>query len=145
MPLHPSVTMLVIDDEPSFVRALAALLRRDGYAVDTADNGHRALAQLEEHPYDVLLCDVRMPELDGPTFYDILTRQYPHLRQRVIFLTGDTLSVESQRFLEQCGQPWVPKPCPAAAIRRAIAQVLHNAREQRSTQRGNGDHHRAVR
>ena len=122
--------MLVIDDEPSFVRALAALLRRDGYAVDTADNGSRALSQLEEHPYDVLLCDMRMPELDGSTFYNILSSQYPHLRQRVIFLTGDTLSGESQQFLEQCGQLWVPKPCHATEIRSAIAQVLHNATKQ---------------
>ena len=130
MPLHPPMTMLVLDDEPSFVRALAALLRRDGHAVDTADHGSRALSQLEEHPYDVLLCDRRMPELDGSTFYNILSSQYPHLRQRVMFLTGDTLSGESQQFLAQSGQLWVPKPCHAAAIRSAIAQVLHNTTKQ---------------
>jgi CheY-like chemotaxis protein len=87
---HLPGTILVIDDEPSVVRALAALLRRDGYRVATAPNGRHALAQLQEQPYDVILCDLRMPELDGPAFYAILTRQYPALRQRVIFLTGDT-------------------------------------------------------
>ena len=130
MPLHTPVSILVIDDEPSITKALVALLGRDGHTMDTAENGNRALAQLEAHHYDVLLCDLRMPDLDGPAFYNILTSQYPYVRQRVIFLTGDTLSVESQRFLEQCGQPWVPKPCTAAAIRSAIAQVLHNAAEQ---------------
>src|SRR4030095_1208963 len=87
---HLPGTILVIDDEPSMVRALAGLLRRDGYLVGTASNGRHALAQLQERPYDVILCDLRMPELDGPAFYAILTRQYPALRQRVIFLTGDT-------------------------------------------------------
>src|SRR5438045_1197288 len=53
-----------------------ALLRRDGATVDTADTGHRALALLQERRYDVLLCDLRMPELDGPAFYAILMRQY---------------------------------------------------------------------
>jgi CheY-like chemotaxis protein len=134
MPLHPPVTVLLIDDEPSFVRALAALLRRDGYTVDTVENGERALVQLQERRYDVILCDLRMPELDGSALYDILTSQYPHVRQRVIFLTGDTLSSDSTVFLERSGQPWVPKPCNAAEVRSAIAQVLHNAAEQRSQQ-----------
>ena len=117
------VTLLLIDDEPSFVRALATLLRRDGSTVDTANNGNCALAQLQERHYDVLLCDLRMPDLDGPTFYDILTSQYPTLRLRVVFLTGDTLSADSIAFLKQCGQPWLPKPCTIVAVRSAIAQV----------------------
>ena len=96
--------------------------------MDTAANGQRALALLQERRYDVILCDLRMPELDGPTFSNLLTRQYPSLRQRVIFLTGDTLRADSMAFLAQCGQPWVPKPCTVAAIRRAMAQVLRAAR-----------------
>jgi CheY-like chemotaxis protein len=134
MPLHPPVTILLIDDEPSFVRALATLLRRDGHTVDTADNGDLALAQLQERRYDILLCGLRMPELDGPALYDILTSQYPHLRQRIIFLTGDTLSLESTAFVERSGQPCVPKPCKAAEVRSAITHVLQNAAEQLSQQ-----------
>jgi CheY-like chemotaxis protein len=118
------VTILLIDDEPSFVRALACLLRRNGATVDIAANGNQALAQLQARRYDVILCDLRMPELDGPTFYAILTSQYPCLCQRVVFMTGDTLGVASLAFLEQCGQPWVAKPCTAAAVRGAIAHVL---------------------
>ena len=127
MPLYVSVTILVIDDEPSILKALARLLRRDGAMVDTADTGTRALALLQERRYDVLLCDLRMPDLDGPTFYDILTSQYPALRPRLIFLTGDTLSTDSLAFLKQCGQPWLPKPCTIVAVRSAIAQVLNAA------------------
>jgi len=127
MPLYVSVTILVIDDEPSILKALARLLRRDGAMVDTADTGTRALALLQERRYDVLLCDLRMPDLDGPTFYDILTSQYPTLRLRVVFLTGDTLSADSIAFLKQCGQPWLPKPCTIVAVRSAIAQVLNAA------------------
>jgi len=42
----------------------------------------------------------------------------------VIFLTGDTLGAKSTAFLEQCGQPWLPKPCKAAEVRSAIEQML---------------------
>jgi CheY-like chemotaxis protein len=121
---HLPGTILVIDDEPSVVRAIAALLRRDGYRVATAHNGRHALAQLQAQPYDVILCDLRMPELDGRAFYAILTRQYPALRQRVIFLTGDTSGEASRRFLTQSGRPWLRKPSPITMIRRAIQDVL---------------------
>jgi DNA-binding response OmpR family regulator len=68
-----------------------------------------------------------MPDFDGPTFYAILTSHDPSLRQRVIFLTGDTLRAESLAFLDQCGQPWLAKPCTIAAIRHAMAHVLRVA------------------
>ena len=123
--LDPPVRILVIDDERSFVRGLAHLLRRDGYAVDTADNGTAGLTQLQAHRYDVLMCDLRMPRLTGPELYAIVRRQYAYLSQRVIFLTGDTLSPDSSVFLDTCAQPWLAKPCHAAAIRSAIQHVLH--------------------
>jgi DNA-binding response OmpR family regulator len=127
--------ILVIDDERSFVSGLAQILRRDGYTVDTADNGTAGLTQLQAHRYDVLLCDLRMPSLNGPDLYAIVLRQYAYLSQRVIFLTGDTLSTDSIVFLEKCAQPWLAKPCNAAAIRSAIQHVLqavapHTARMQ---------------
>ncbi len=124
---HLPGTILVIDDEPSVVRALTGLLRRDGYRVDTASNGRYALLQLQERPYDVILCDLHMPDLDGPAFYAILARQYPALRQRVIFLTGDTRGSANKTFLTQSGRPWLRKPSPIATIRRAIQHVLQTS------------------
>ncbi len=134
MPLHPAVTILLIDDETSFVKALALLLHRDGYTVDTADNGELALALMEKRHYDVILCDIQMPALNVPTFSDIVKLLFPALWQRVIFLTADTFRVETMVFLKKCGQPWLAKPCTIAAVRSAIAQVLHNAAEQISQQ-----------
>ena len=124
MPPHPPLTILLIDDEPSFVSALARLLRHDGSTVHTAADGHGALRQLQGHRYDVVLCDLRMPGLDGVEFYDMLRQHHAYLRERVLFLTGDTLGADSQAFLEQSGQPWVYKPCNAADIRTAIQQLL---------------------
>jgi CheY-like chemotaxis protein len=124
MALQTPRKILLIDDETSFVRALAQLLRRDGHTVHTADNGQHALAQLRTQCYDVILCDLHMPALDGPTLYALLRQQYPALCQRMIFVTGDTLGVESTAFLAQCGQPCLYKPCTAADVRRAIQQRL---------------------
>jgi CheY-like chemotaxis protein len=121
---YTSGSILVIDDEVSLVRALARLLQRDGYVVATARNGRHALAALQAQRYDVILCDLRMPELDGRAFYAQLQQQAPALCQRVIFLTGDTGGETSRTFLTQCGRPWLRKPSPITTIRRAIQQVL---------------------
>jgi len=121
---YTSGGILVIDDEVSLVRALARLLQRDGYVVATARNGRHALAALQAQRYDVILCDLRMPELDGRAFYAQLHQQAPALCQRVIFLTGDTGGETSRTFLTQCGRPWLQKPSPITTIRRAIQQVL---------------------
>ena len=120
-------TILLIDDEPSIVRGLARLLRHDGYRVETASNGRDALARLQGQCYDVILSDLRMPEIDGRAFYALLRQHYPALRQRVIFLTGASDEADSQAFLAQCGQPWLRKPCRNPALRSAIQQILRGA------------------
>ena len=127
MAVPTAITVLVIDDEPSLVRGLARVLRREGYTVATAANGRHALAQLHVQPADVILSDLAMPDVDGQTFFALLRQQAPALCQRVIFLTGAASAVGTHAFLAQCGQPWLRKPYTLAGLRRAIAQILAHA------------------
>jgi two-component system NtrC family sensor kinase len=117
-------TILVVDDEPSVIRGLTRLLRRDGHTVDTAPNGRLALARLEARTYDVILSDLRMPELDGSGLYQALAQHYPDLPQRFVFLTGDTVSRETMAFFAQTGVRWLTKPFRAAEVRRVIQQII---------------------
>jgi CheY-like chemotaxis protein len=119
--------ILIIDDEPGIVSALAYLLRRDGYHVDTAGNGRLALEKLRGRAYDLILCDLRMPELDGPGLYRALEEYLPHLLRRMIFLTGDTLSSEAREFLEEAGVSRLNKPFRAAEVRRAVQRALQGS------------------
>ncbi len=123
----PPLAILLVDDEASIARALARLLHRDGHTVETAANGRQALAKLQERSYDLIMSDWRMPELDGPGFYRVLEQQYPHLCQRTIVLTGDTLSPEIHAFFTQYDVPRLIKPVTMAAVRRTIAQTLRAA------------------
>jgi signal transduction histidine kinase/CheY-like chemotaxis protein len=120
----PGTSILIIDDEPSIASGLKRLLSRDGYSVETVANGHMALAKLRERSYDLLLSDMRMPEIDGPSLYRMLEQQHPHLLRRVIFLTGDTLNPETKQFLDQSEAPCLTKPCTVGEIRRVIQQIL---------------------
>ena len=117
-------TILVVDDESGIRSALAHLLRRDGHQVETAANGHLALARLQEQAFDLIFCDLRMPELDGPGLYRALELRHPHMLRQMIFLTGDTLSPDTRTFLERTEVPRLTKPFTATEARRVVGQML---------------------
>jgi signal transduction histidine kinase len=116
--------ILVVDDEPEITVMLADMLAVDGHQVETAANGAMALAKLRERAYDLILSDLRMPELDGPGLWRELERHDPGLQRRVIFLTGDTLSQEITEFLRKTRVPTVSKPFSQEEVRRAVRRVL---------------------
>jgi CheY-like chemotaxis protein len=113
-------SILIVDDEPGITRALARLFQRDGYQVETAGNGRVALADCHVREYDLILCDLRMPELDGRGFYQALAHSHPHLCPRVVFLTAEFLSPELQAFLDRTRVPCLPKPCTVARLRETL-------------------------
>ena len=69
---------------------------------------------------------MRMPELDGPGLFQAVAARQPHLLRRFIFLTGDTLSPETERFLQQSGCRYLAKPFTAADSRRVVRQALQS-------------------
>jgi len=116
--------VLVVDDEPGIAGVVAEVLALDGHAVDTVAHGGAALAKARVQPYDLILSDIRMPEVDGPSFYRELARRDPQLLPRVIFMTGDTLSASTRAFLEQTRVPCVRKPFTLAEIRAIVQRTL---------------------
>ena len=124
LPVKPGSTILVVDDEPEVGRLLADLLAADGYEVDAASNGVVALEKLESRDYDLILSDLRMPGLDGPGLYQEIERRRPELLSRFVFLTGDTLSAESRKFLERLTVPSLDKPFDFDEVRRVVARAL---------------------
>jgi CheY-like chemotaxis protein len=116
--------ILVVDDEPDLAAMIAEVLERDGHKVGVATNGAMALEMLANHPYDLLVSDMRMPVLDGEGLYLEVERRFPALRERIIFLTGDVLGREKQEFLERVGAPTLVKPCDVGEVRRLVYQVL---------------------
>lgn len=117
-------TILLIDDEPVIHRALTQRLQRSGHTITTAANGQEGLLALEACSYDVIFCDMRMPDLDGPGFYRELDRRHPHLLVRLVFLPGDVLSAEAQACFAQVDRPRLVKPFKAQEVLQLIRQVL---------------------
>ncbi len=84
--------ILIVDDEPDVTDLLADILAGDGHQVDKAGNGAIALQKLMKTPYDVILSDLRMPELDGPGLHRVVQRRDAGLARRFVFISGDTRS-----------------------------------------------------
>jgi PAS domain S-box-containing protein len=116
--------ILVVDDEPGIAGVLAEVLQLDGHVVETVGNGETALARLAAGSYELILSDIRMPELDGPGLYWELERRDPRLLRRMIFLTGDTLSPGTREFLEKTGAPCLSKPFALSDVRDLVQRVL---------------------
>ena len=116
--------LLVVDDEAAVAEVLAEMLREDCHEVDIADSGTAALRKLAEQRYDVVFSDVKMPDLDGPGLYREAEKQYPELRDRFVFLTGDSLSTETAAFLAETGGRNLDKPFRMADVLEALRDAL---------------------
>jgi signal transduction histidine kinase/ActR/RegA family two-component response regulator len=124
-----SQTILVVDDEPAVAHLVADMLRLDGHAVDAAVSVASALEQLAARRYDLIITDIRMPDVDGPGLYRELSARFPDRRPRFVFMTGDLLGPTTRDFLESTQAPCLAKPFDLAAIRRVVIQAL-NGRER---------------
>jgi PAS domain S-box-containing protein len=114
---------LVLDDEAEIAALLADMLGRLGFDCTVAESGEAALALLEGRDFDLILCDLRMPGIDGAAVYEWLAANRAHLCRRVGFVTGDTLGSATEGFVAQSGRPVLEKPFVPAALRQLIAAI----------------------
>jgi two-component system NtrC family sensor kinase len=124
--LVPGRHVLIVDDEPDVAGVLRDLLKAEGEHVEAVSDGRAALEKLQAAEYDLILCDVRMPRLDGPGVYRALEQSNPKLLRRFVFLTGDTLNPESREFVQQTGAPCISKPFDFDEAKRVIERALRN-------------------
>ncbi len=116
--------VLLVEDEPALAQAVADGLTDAGFSVDHASDGEQALARVEARTYDLIVCDLKMPRVDGMQFYRAIAATKPALARRVIFVTGDVVGAEAERFLEDTGCRWLAKPFRLADLLRAAREML---------------------
>ncbi|UCH74824.1 MAG: PAS domain S-box protein [Rhodospirillales bacterium] len=117
-------SVLVVDDEVEIASALAEILALDGLHVDVAESGRAALERIAGSDYDLILTDLRMPDMDGPGLYRLLEQQYPHLCDRMIMMSGDTLHAAASEFLQRTDLPMIEKPFDPADLLRLVEEIL---------------------
>ncbi len=123
--------VLVVDDEPHIQHYMRATLEAWGHAVTVAPNGRGGLEQALATPFDVIISDLRMPELGGREMLEQLRAQQPAVADRVVISTGDTVRGDTLAFLESLGRPYLRKPFTLVELRAAIADAVRRTSEQR--------------
>src|SRR5262245_53451739 len=119
-----SAHVLVVEDEAPLRGLVAEVIHALGHHVVEARTGHEALARLRERPYDLVMLDLRLPDVDGQAVWERALAPDPHLAGRVVFMTGDTMSAETQGFLDDTARPFLLKPFTMEDVGRVISEVL---------------------
>jgi DNA-binding response OmpR family regulator len=117
--------ILVVEDEPAITAVCRRVLVSEGLEVDVATNGKIAQDMIENKQYDLCLVDIRTPTMNGEELYQWLRERHSPLTKRVIFTSGDTLSGDTQNFVEQTGRPFLPKPFSPDELKSMLRETLN--------------------
>jgi DNA-binding NtrC family response regulator len=116
--------VLVVDDEKEIGELVAEHLRRDGLIVEVVTSGRAALARLESRTFDLVVSDLRMPDLDGPALLEVLRQRHPQLARRLVLITGDALRAEVNTVIQEANLPVFEKPLDLMALRDQVRRLM---------------------
>jgi signal transduction histidine kinase len=116
--------VLVVEDEEPLREALTEVLHGLGHRVVGATTGFEALGRLRERTWDLVMLDLRLPDVDGQAVWERALAPDPRLAGRVVFMTGDIMSAETQGFLDEARRPFLLKPFTMEEVGRVVSEVL---------------------
>lgn len=125
-----SVRVLIVDDEPSICKALGMALGHAGYEILTARSGEAAFAVIDTQRVDILLIDLRIPDMRGDAIFEYAAGVQTHLREHTLFITGD-ISDQAVELIGLCRCNYVRKPFDLSVMLDAVAALspLEQARK----------------
>lgn len=121
----PATARIVVVDDDDYVREVTEMaLAGAGHSVRATANGLEALRWLEVEPWDVVILDLRMPEIDGPTLYREVLARWPKAATHVLFVSGMADLLEVDPTVRALGVPILLKPFTLEDLGAAVARVL---------------------
>ncbi|MDM7939646.1 MAG: response regulator [Methanothrix sp.] len=127
MPTRSKLNILLAEDNPVNQMTALIILKKLGYRADTANNGHEVLLALEDHPYDLVLMDIQMPEMDGIEATKIIRKRWPQ-GPKIIVVTAFDPEICRDLCYEVGADDFLNKPVKPeeldAAIERSMGEVF---------------------
>ena len=123
-PRLDSPAVLIVEDETSLASAMGESFSDAGFLVDLAGDGEEAMARLEGGQYDVIISDLKMPRMDGIQLFGALRERHPEMAGRIMFVTGDVIGSDADRFLTDSGCRWLAKPFRLSDLLRIAKEVM---------------------
>lgn len=133
-----SFRILVVDDEPSLRRTLERALTSFDYEVVAVADPHSAYLMLDESRFDLVLLDLRLPQMAGDTFFLAIVRRWPRLLGRVILMSGDPPSSHPDWPAELAACPILSKPFSLDRLREMVSTALSENDARSDLREGNG-------
>jgi DNA-binding response OmpR family regulator len=130
--------ILIVDDEPALRRTLERALIGNHYEVVSVADPNSAYQMLSEMTFDLLLLDLRLPQIGGDTLFLAIIRQWPRLRDRVILMSGDPWSEQTDWPKELVSCPILAKPFTLDTLTKTVRAVLAAADSNTDLLEGNG-------
>jgi two-component system NtrC family sensor kinase len=118
--------ILVVDDEKYILDFFVEAFQAVSMSVDTVNNGQAALQKMENFRYDIVITDFRMPQMSGKELFNWIREHRPRLANRIIFVTGDTVSNETRSFFEENHSRFLAKPFKIEEVKEVIQRVLES-------------------
>ncbi len=115
------IRLLFVDDEPAICSSVLAYARTRGFTVITAPNAEQALEIMRDTSVDAVVCDIRMPGMDGFAFHNWLKLERPGLAQRTVFITGDVVTASGRVSVRQ---PMLAKPFSFERLEASVTAVI---------------------
>jgi CheY-like chemotaxis protein len=123
-PSEPTLKVLLLEDRDDFREVLRDYLVFRGYQVISATSGVEGLREIMKEPFDLILCDMMMPQMGGEMFYWAVTRVRPAAAQRFIFFTGHKKNPPMEFFFQRVNATVLFKPFKMSALDSAIYEVF---------------------
>ena len=120
----PQGTILFVDDELDLASLAQRVLSRAGYDVFCALSGGEALQRLAERRYDLIILDLKMPDMSGRDVYELIRRAHPEMAGRIVFTTGDTVNQDTRAWLAAVGGPVLTKPYTLDQLTQLVDEAL---------------------
>jgi two-component system NtrC family sensor kinase len=118
--------ILVVDDEKYILDFFVEVFHRFPMQVDTASNGRAAMQKILTAEYDLIVSDFKMPQMSGKELYSWIRENRPQLANFIIFVTGDTVSLETRSFFEDNKNRYLAKPFKIEEVKEVIQQALQS-------------------
>jgi len=128
--INTSIKILMLEDDVEFAELLRAFFESHSFQVTCVANGVEGLRQTMATDFDVILCDMVMPNLPGDMFYLAVERTRPHLSRRFIFMTGYKAVPKVDEFIRRVRGQVLWKPFQLQELLDVIQTILHQNRER---------------
>ena len=115
--------VLLIEDDPLVRDGMIRVLEHGGFTVTAVANGLSGLAELRDQRYSAIVCDLRLPFLEGNDFFMQVKELFPEMATRTVFVTGWADDPDTREFLEKTGQPFLGKPFAADELVKIVRRL----------------------